>query len=412
LGENIFDVGSAFVGGAGAARIGTRAAGEAADAADAAAQGVRAAGALDNAVTDTSAIAGRAGSISDKLDDLGDNIPTGAAPNATGPAVPRDLVEPPSAPRIPEAPVSRAPEAPTPVDRSPSAPNSSTQTSTPPHTAAGAGEAPRTGTPPAGEMPESSVPAAVETRSAPLEGTRAPFESRPIAGDGRPVWSNHENASPDNGTHNAGGDSSSTNDYDAGQSHDSLAPDGRIKFSGHGSYDPANGEVAVPSGTSVTFYAEHGAKITDALGNLIETGGDASRVYSRTFYPGEIVPNYTLHPPEGLIVHGSPYTVEASTQLSSILRDNMGDIDFAACLYDPTAPLNRVFDVDGIYDETDGTFTHIYEKAEDQNGFDDEHFEYEQSADNDHTQPYYGFGQDEYTDSENWDYDDIDFDEF
>jgi hypothetical protein len=45
LGENIFDVGSAFVGGAGVARTGTRAAGEAADAAEGAAPGVRAAGA-------------------------------------------------------------------------------------------------------------------------------------------------------------------------------------------------------------------------------------------------------------------------------------------------------------------------------------------------------------------------------
>src|SRR5256885_7381803 len=76
LGENIFDVGSAFLGGAGPARTGTRAAGEAADAAEGAAPGVRAAGALDNTDADTSAIAGRAGSISDKPRKLGENTPS------------------------------------------------------------------------------------------------------------------------------------------------------------------------------------------------------------------------------------------------------------------------------------------------------------------------------------------------
>jgi hypothetical protein len=176
LGENIFDVGSALVGGAGAARTGTRAAGEAAEAAEGAAPGVRAAGALDNAVTDASAIAGRAGSISDKLDNLGDNIPKGATPNASGPSVPPSLAEPPSAPRVPETAGSRVPDAPTPhtpdsptphvpdstpVDRSPTAPHSSTPTSTPTHAPAGP-DAPRTGTPPIGALSESRVPAAVD----------------------------------------------------------------------------------------------------------------------------------------------------------------------------------------------------------------------------------------------------------
>jgi hypothetical protein len=163
LGENIFDVGSAFVGGAGVARTGTRAAGEAADAAEGAAPGVRAAGAIDNAVTDTSAIAERAGSISDNLDNLGDNIPNGATPNAQGPAIPPSLTEP-QVPRIPDSPGSRVPDTPTPqmpdsptphapdakpIDRSPTAPHSSTPTSTPDHAPAGLGDTPRgDGSPP------------------------------------------------------------------------------------------------------------------------------------------------------------------------------------------------------------------------------------------------------------------------
>jgi hypothetical protein len=213
---------------------------------------------------------------------------------------------------------------------------------------------------------------------------------------------------------NSGGsphDPPGSNDHDAAQSYGTAA-DGRIKFSGHGSYDPADGEVVVPRGSSVTVYAEHGSTITDALGNLIETGGDASSVYSRTFYPGEPVPNYTLHPPDGLNIHGAPYTVEISTQLSDILRENMGDIDFAACLYDPTAPTNRVFDVDGIYDETDGTFTQIYEKPEDHAAIDDEDFDGDGNLPDDGGQSYYEFNKSEYTDPSIWDYDDIDFDEF
>ncbi len=94
-GENLFDVGSALIGGAGAARSGTRAAGEAAEAAEGAAPGVRAAGALDSAVTETSGIAGRVEGIADDLGKIGDDIPEGAAPNPSGPAVPRDVAEPP-----------------------------------------------------------------------------------------------------------------------------------------------------------------------------------------------------------------------------------------------------------------------------------------------------------------------------
>jgi hypothetical protein len=212
LGENIFDAGSALIGGAGAARTGTRAAGEAADAAEGAGPGLRAAGALDNAVTDTSAVAGRAGSISDKLDDLGDNFPTGATPNATGPAIPRDLVEPPSTPRAPEAPGSRVPDSPTPhapdsppshvpdstpVDRSPIAPHSSTPTSNPAHAPAGAGDAPRTGTPPIAAVPESRIPATVDAPTAPHQTAPAPSESSAPASAEPPVASHRPEAQAD-----------------------------------------------------------------------------------------------------------------------------------------------------------------------------------------------------------------------
>lgn len=173
------EIGSVLIPG-GAATRGTRAVADAADAAEGAAPAVRAAGVLDNAAADTSAIAGRAGSISEKLDNLGNNIPKVEAPS--GPAIPPSLTESPSAPRVPEAPGPRVPDAPTPhgpgsptphgpdstpVDRSPTAPHSSTPTSAPAHADAGPGDAPRTGTPPIGAVPESRVPAAVEAPSAP-----------------------------------------------------------------------------------------------------------------------------------------------------------------------------------------------------------------------------------------------------
>ena len=180
------EIGSIFIPG-GAATRGTRAAAEAADVVEGAAPTVRAAGVLDNAAADTSAIAGRAEKISESLDHLGDNIPKVDTPS--GPAVPRDLVEPPNAPRVPEVPGPRVPDAPTPhdpgspvphvsdsapVDRSPTAPHSSTPTSTPTHADAGPGDAPPTSTPPIGAVPESRVPASVEAPSAPHQSTPAP----------------------------------------------------------------------------------------------------------------------------------------------------------------------------------------------------------------------------------------------
>jgi hypothetical protein len=161
LGQNVFDVGSVFIGGAGAARTGTRAAGEAADAAEDVedvAQRVRALGVVDNAITDTTSIAGRAGAIADNLDDVGDTIPTSATPHPTGPAIPPSLAEPPSAPRVPESPAPLLREGS--GDRSPAPPHASTPTGTPPHAPAGPGDGGPRATPPVGVSPEPRAPAA------------------------------------------------------------------------------------------------------------------------------------------------------------------------------------------------------------------------------------------------------------
>ncbi|WKG03650.1 toxin glutamine deamidase domain-containing protein [Mycolicibacterium sp. HK-90] len=140
---------------------------------------------------------------------------------------------------------------------------------------------------------------------------------------------------------------------------DAIGPDNRYKLSGHGDYYAENGVFRVPENTTITTYAEHGSPITTALGNLIESGGDRSRVYSQTFYPGEEIPNYTLYPPDDLNVVGTPHTVDRATLLSDLLRPNMGNVDFAACLGYTS---DKVFDVDMIYDPTTFQPIQTYER--------------------------------------------------
>jgi len=162
----------------------------------------------------------------------------------------------------------------------------------------------------------------------------------------------------------------------------------------------------------VTVYAEHGSTITDGLGNLIETGGDTSRVFSHTYHAGESIPNYTLHPPEGLNIEGNPWTVDSSTRLSEMLKANMGEIDFAACLYDPAAPTNLLYDAQGIWDEASGQLTHVYESPETPGSWDDVIDEGENETQGGELQPYYDANQEIFGQTPQWDLSDIDLDEF
>jgi RHS repeat-associated protein len=125
-------------------------------------------------------------------------------------------------------------------------------------------------------------------------------------------------------------------------------------LSGHGAVYIEGGANAarmpvtvVPPGTSVTVWTEHGATITDALGNAVETGqpptgftgvgGPAGGntpgiVGARTYLPGAMMPDYTLHPPAGLNIMGNPTTAFWPARLSSFLKANMGNVNWAACL--------------------------------------------------------------------------------
>ena len=130
----------------------------------------------------------------------------------------------------------------------------------------------------------------------------------------------------------------------------------RHAISGHGSYFPAHGHIHVPRGTTITVYGEHGSSISDALGNLIETGGDTSGVYSKIFRPGDPIPDYTIYPPDGLNIMGTPQTVLEPTRLGELINEDMGSVDLAVCPYDATCPTGKVYDVDGIFDEWTGIF--------------------------------------------------------
>ncbi len=135
------------------------------------------------------------------------------------------------------------------------------------------------------------------------------------------------------------------------------AADGtRHTISGHGDYSPAHGHTTVPRGTTITVYAEHGSIITDDLGNLIETGGDTSGIYSQTYLAGEELPDYTIYPPDDLNIMGTPQTVLHPTLLSDLIYEDMGPVDLAVCTYDATCPTGKVYDVDGIFDQWTGSF--------------------------------------------------------
>jgi hypothetical protein len=148
-----------------------------------------------------------------------------------------------------------------------------------------------------------------------------------------------------------------------GQSSGKTSPVSTNKtvFSGHGGYESGAGITVVPEGASLTVYSKFGSTITDRLGNVIETGGDLSKVYSRTYGPGDRLPNYTLYPPEGLSVKGNPMTVTDPTRVSDLLKPGIGECHWAACTHNLRAPnANLMFDTTGIADKQAKQWLTIY----------------------------------------------------
>ncbi|MBI5656093.1 MAG: hypothetical protein HZC44_04410 [Geobacter sp.] len=140
----------------------------------------------------------------------------------------------------------------------------------------------------------------------------------------------------------------------------------RTVFSGHGSYEIGSGITTIPEGTNLTVYSKFGSTISDPLGNAIETNGDLSKAYSRTYGPGDRMPNYTLHPPEGLNIKGTPTVVLESTPLSDLLKPDMGECHWAACTWNPKAANSDVmYSNSGIINTQNNSqweYIKIYEK--------------------------------------------------
>ena len=73
------------------------------------------------------------------------------------------------------------------------------------------------------------------------------------------------------------------------------------------------------------------------LGYAIETGQDLSGFYSKTYGPGDTIPNYTLYPNDGsyggapLTPAGNPSVVSQPTSIGSLLQPNMGACEWSAC---------------------------------------------------------------------------------
>lgn len=134
-------------------------------------------------------------------------------------------------------------------------------------------------------------------------------------------------------------------------------------FSGHGGYEIGSGIAIVPEGTSLTVYSKFGSTISNRLGNVVETGGDLSKAYSRTYGPGERLPNYTLYVPGELVLEGAPVTVSTPTRVSELLKPGMGECHWAACTYNWRAQnSNLMFDTAGIVNKQTKQWITIYSK--------------------------------------------------
>jgi RHS repeat-associated protein len=118
-------------------------------------------------------------------------------------------------------------------------------------------------------------------------------------------------------------------------------------FAGHGNWETGSGTTVIPAGTRLTLPAE-GTVLKDSTGQLIEQGkwDVIAKKYPNdfrlrldmegmaTWLPGEKVLNYTLRSPAGprpMTIFRNSSTVENPTMLCSLLKPNMGEVQWAAC---------------------------------------------------------------------------------
>ncbi|MFD1320437.1 RHS repeat-associated core domain-containing protein [Micromonospora sonneratiae] len=90
---------------------------------------------------------------------------------------------------------------------------------------------------------------------------------------------------------------------------------------GHGWYFEMDGETPpLPGGIYLHFYVEHGEKLLDRIGEMIERGARNVKPVE-TFGPGARVPNYLIGPPRGLNILTGSTTVGSPRHLADMLAD-------------------------------------------------------------------------------------------
>lgn len=112
--------------------------------------------------------------------------------------------------------------------------------------------------------------------------------------------------------------------------------DGEKVLAGHGYLERGAGEVVVPKGTTVTFYIKDGERLPGLNGVAVEGGSYPPGGYWETYKEGDRIPNYTLAPPEGsggggFTVYENSTTVAQRTSLGELMKENMGNVHWAAC---------------------------------------------------------------------------------
>lgn len=158
-----------------------------------------------------------------------------------------------------------------------------------------------------------------------------------------------------------------------------------VVISGHGRFNEKHlaphptqrrklaGTFTVPVGMTVIMYAPPGAYLDNAVANLVETGTppalnalllkqtDAQGTlpmpagYPWTYTAGQEVIDYTVQPPEGLTLKGSPITVDKPTPLRELVAKEGSKghttIHYACCSsgYSDATSFRDLFPYKGYY---------------------------------------------------------------
>jgi hypothetical protein len=119
-------------------------------------------------------------------------------------------------------------------------------------------------------------------------------------------------------------------------------------MAGHGVFHPMRVEplkTIIPEGTMLSFWSKHNREMPDYIGRLIERGDYETLYYlfktndkierfltgAHSKLLGAEVYNYTFRRPVDLKIHKNSMTIGNDAQLSDLLGESMGCLNWAAC---------------------------------------------------------------------------------